>query len=549
MVKGFSYFHRSEILQNLQNEHFDIVIIGGGITGAGIALDAASRGLRTALIEKNDFASGTSSKSTKLIHGGLRYLKQLHFKMVADVGRERRIVHKLAPHLVIPEKMLLPVFENGSMGICSISLGLKLYDWLAGVRGDDRRKMLGRRSTLLEEPLLPPARVKGSGLYAEYRTDDARLTIEIIKTANDQGAVCMNYARALQFLYTHERVSGVECEDEFTGTVFKVHGKYIINAAGPWVDDLRSLDHSLKGKELFITKGVHLVVPWKKLPVHHSMYFEIPDGRMIFLVPRDKITYIGTTDTPYDGDKDRLLVSKKDAVYLLNAVNDMLPNIELVLEDVESSWAGLRPLIFEEGKSVSEISRKDEVFISQTGLISIAGGKLTGYRLMAKKVVDMVSRKHSKEKNGKFIRCKTLRTPLSGNSFNETADVQSYTRKIQAKLGESGISSNYAPYLVHNYGIQVDAIMEKLKTCPESDPELRLLKAELSFCLEEEMVCKPLDFIERRSGRLFFWIHTAEQYLDEILDDFKIRFGWTEVQYEEEKNTFRIAFSACKNFQ
>lgn len=549
MVKGFSYFHRSEILQNLQNEHFDIVIIGGGITGAGIALDAASRGLRTALIEKNDFASGTSSKSTKLIHGGLRYLKQLHFKMVADVGRERRIVHKLAPHLVIPEKMLLPVFENGSMGICSISLGLKLYDWLAGVRGDDRRKMLGRRSTLLEEPLLPPARVKGSGLYAEYRTDDARLTIEIIKTANDQGAVCMNYAKALQFLYTQERISGVECEDEFTGTVFKVHGKYFINAAGPWVDDLRSLDHSLKGKKLFITKGVHLVVPWKKLPVHHSMYFEIPDGRMIFLVPRDKITYIGTTDTPYDGDKDRLLVSKKDAVYLLNAVNNLLPNIELVLEDVESSWAGLRPLIFEEGKSVSEISRKDEVFISQTGLISIAGGKLTGYRLMAKKVVDMVSRKHSKEKNGKFVRCKTLRTPLSGNSFNETADVQSYTRKIQAKLGESGISSNYAPYLVHNYGIQVDAIMEKLKTCPESDPELRLLKAELSFCLEEEMVCKPLDFIERRSGRLFFWIHTAEQYLDEILDDFKIRFGWTEVQYEEEKNTFRIAFSACKNFQ
>jgi glycerol-3-phosphate dehydrogenase len=547
-VKDFSYFNRSDIIQKLKTDDFDLIIIGGGITGAGIALDAASRGMKVALIEKCDFASGTSSKSTKLIHGGLRYLKQFHMKMVADVGKERRIVHKLAPHLVLPEKMLLPVLKKGSMGMFSISVGLKLYDFLAGVTGDDRRKMLSKKSTLSLEPLLPKERVIGSGLYAEYRTDDARLTIEIIKTAHQQGARCINYIEAKDFIFNDGEVSGIECIDNITKQKFTLNGKYMINAAGPWVDDIRVINRSRRGKQLFITKGVHLVVPREKLPVHHSMYFEIQDGRMIFIIPRDRATYIGTTDTPYDGDKDYPLVTKEDAVYLLKAVNDMFPDIDLSIDDIESSWAGLRPLIHEEGKSASEISRKDEIFISSSGLVSMAGGKLTGYRKMARKVVNMIARKLTKEGRMKYVKCKTLRIPLTGNNFTGSKQVKDYTKKISLILNQIDLPEHYASYLVHNYGIQTDIIIDKIKQLKGSNPELRLIKSELDFCFENEMVCKPLDFLERRTGRLYFWIATIENHIEDILQLFESKFYWTAEQFEEEKKLIINTIENSRNF-
>lgn len=547
-MNDFSYFRRADLIRKLEDDQFDLIIIGGGITGAGIALDAASRGMKTALVEKNDFASGTSSKSTKLIHGGLRYLKQFHVKMVADVGKERRIVHKLAPHLVLPEKMLLPVLKKGSMGMFSISIGLKLYDFLAGVKGDDRRKMLGKRSTLKEEPLLPPDKVKGSGLYAEYRTDDARLTIEIIKTAHQHGASCINYVEARGFNYDNGNVSGIECHDVLSNRTITIKGTRIINAAGPWVDEIRALNKSKRGKQLYLTKGVHLVVPKHKLPVHHSMYFEIQDGRMIFLIPRDEITYIGTTDTPFDGDKDVLKVDKDDASYLINAVNEMFPDIDLNLNDIESSWSGLRPLIFEEGKSASEISRKDEIFISSSGLVSMAGGKLTGYRKMAEKVVDKIARDVSRKKGKEYDKCRTLKIPLNGNDFIDSRDVSIYIREITGLLAKLDIPVKYASYLVHNYGKQTDAILKQLDLFNEKDPELKLLKSELAFCIDAEMVCEPLDFLERRTGRLYFWIGTVEKHKKEILTTFKEKFDWTDSQMKHHEGVLVEALDSSRKF-
>ena len=371
----FSNLDRNKTIQELSKESYDLVVIGGGITGGGIALDAASRGLKVALVEKNDFASGTSSKSTKLIHGGLRYLKQFDFWLVKEVGSERAIVHKLAPHLVIPEKMLLPLIENGSYGKWLTSIGLKVYDILAQVTGDDKRKMLEKKEALKLEPLLPKKILKGAGYYAEYRTDDARLTIETIKTSLQFGAKALNYAEVTDFIYEDDLVAGVNVKDTTSGMEFIIKSKFVISAAGPWVDELRSVNNSKKGKRLHLTKGVHLVFPFKKLPVKQSVYFDIPDGRMMFAIPRGKITYVGTTDTNFDKDKDNVKVDLADAIYLLSAVNNMFPKIELEMEDIISSWAGLRPLIHEEGKSASELSRKDEIFTSDTGLISIAGGK------------------------------------------------------------------------------------------------------------------------------------------------------------------------------
>ncbi|MFM7854630.1 MAG: glycerol-3-phosphate dehydrogenase/oxidase [Flammeovirgaceae bacterium] len=425
---NFSVRERNSWLQQASHVDFDLLVIGGGITGAGIALDAASRGLKVLVVEKNDFAFGTSSRSTKLIHGGLRYLKQLEFGLVKEVGSERAVVHSLAPHLVVPEKMLLPLYEKKGMGYWLASLGLKIYDWLAKVKQEDQRKMLTRQQTLRQEPLLKPDDVKGGALYAEYRTDDARLTIEILKTAYSYGAALINYFQVTDFVYAQGKIVGAKAVDQLTKSTVEVKAKVVVNAAGPWVDDLREINHSKKGKRLHLTKGVHLVVPREKFNVAQAIYFDVGDGRMIFAIPRDRTTYIGTTDTNYDGDKDKVDTQLADAEYLLHAVHVTFPNIHLQLGDVESSWAGLRPLIHEEGKSASELSRKDEIFVSDTGLISIAGGKLTGYRKMAERIVNKVLQENFSTNQAV---CKTASIRLRGNDFNSYSDVRKYIQQLK----------------------------------------------------------------------------------------------------------------------
>lgn len=545
----FSFFDREAIVRELTEITFDLVIIGGGITGAGIALDAATRGMKVALVEKNDFSSGTSSKSTKLIHGGLRYLKQFHFKMVAEVGRERRIVHNLAPHLVIPEKMLLPIMKGGSMGMFSISAGLKIYDLLAGVKGDDQRIMLNKKKAILTEPLLPEDRISGAGFYAEYRTDDARLNIEVLKTAHANSTLAVNYMETTDFLYADSKVKGIICKDRISDRSVNIRGHYVVNAAGPWVDDIRKLNHSLTGKHLHITKGIHMVISREKLPVRQSMYFEVPDGRMIFIIPREDISYIGTTDTDYKGDKDKLYATREDAEYLLKAVNSTLPSIELTLNDIISSWAGIRPLISEEGKSASEISRKDEIFISGSGLISIAGGKLTGYRLMASKVVNIVSGKTKKEFGKSFRKRKSRHFPLCGSNFSNYDEVINYINKIAVKLSLMGMPDNRASYLVHNYGYQTEKILDQVLPGKGTDMEETLLMKELAFCINEEMVVCPLDFLERRTGRLLFDIHSVEKYYEKVTGYFRDIFDWPDNRYEKELAIIESKINCSKNLQ
>lgn len=517
----FSSLERTRHREGLEKEPFDLLVIGGGITGGGIALDAASRGLKVALLEKGDFASGTSSKSTKLIHGGLRYLKQFDFWLVKEVGSERAIVHKLAPHLVLPEKMLLPLIENGSYGKWLTSIGLKVYDILAQVGGDDKRQMLEKKEALALEPLLPKKILKGAGYYAEYRTDDARLTLENIKTSLRYGARALNYAEVTDFLYKEGLVAGVKAKDKVTGDTFAVTSRFVINAAGPWVDELRALNHSRKGKRLHLTKGVHLVFPYKKLPVKQSVYFDVPDGRMIFAIPRGKITYVGTTDTNYNQDKDKVTTDLADAIYLISAVNHMFPKIELEMEDIESSWAGLRPLIHEEGKSASELSRKDEIFTSDSGLISIAGGKLTGYRKMAERVVNRVAKKMEEEDDIVLKDCTTDQIPLCGSAFKNYKQVKKYIAEIHRQIKPDGFSAYDAWYLVTTYGNQTEHILKRYAELKDGDKALRMIKAELHFGIRYEMVQSPMDFFIRRTGRLYFDIESVRTFMGPILEEFR----------------------------
>lgn len=526
-MNAFDARTRRERVATIQVTDYDLIIIGGGITGAGISLDAASRGLKTLLIEKSDFASGTSSKSTKLIHGGLRYLKQFEIGLVREVGLERAIVHRLAPHLVRSEKMLIPLIKDGTFGKILTSFGLMVYDVLAGVEKEEQRQMLSKQETLELEPELKEEILEGGGVYAEYRTDDARLTIEVIKTAGSFGADVLNYAKCTDFIYNDQgQLTGIKWEDLTTNKEYSLHAPHVINAAGPWVDKVRSKDHKIAGKHLHPTKGVHIVVPHERLPIKHAVYFDEPNGRMLFAIPRDRITYVGTTDTNYDGDLDHPPVRIEDVNYLLAGANSIFPKTNLTMEDVASTWVGLRPLIEEEGKSASEISRKDEIFESDSGLLSIAGGKLTGYRKMAEKILNKVA-KREEAKGRKLKACQTDKIPLSGGTFKGSKEVDQYTRSIEATLGEYEIA-HWANYLVSNYGKQTDDILKIVAQRTEGDSEVRLGLAELLFTIEHESVMSLLDFFERRTGRLYFYIESIEKLTKPVLDEMVTIFNWDE---------------------
>ncbi len=513
--------NRNASIQNLQSNTFDLLVIGGGITGAGIALDAATRGLSVALVEARDFGSGTSSRSTKLIHGGLRYLKQFDFKLVNEVGRERAIVHRLAPHLVHPDKMLLPLVSNGNYGYWLTSIGLTVYDFLAGVKGDDRRKMLSREETLRAEPLLRSIDLEGGGLYAEYRTDDARLVMAVMKTAASMGATVANYVKVHRLIESKGRVAGAEVRDEESGNTFSIRAKTVVNAAGPWVDHLRKMAGEPLHKHLRLTKGVHLVVSRERLPIQQTVYFDNRDKRMIFAVPRGEITYLGTTDTEYSGELHEPMATADDVAYILNAVNAMFPSVDLTARDVESSWAGLRPLIHEEGKSASEVSRRDELFESSSGLISIAGGKLTGYRKMAERVVDRVVERLQL----KAIPCKTQSIQLADGHFSSYAEVTELIALLENNHPAVFSGRSTARYLVENYGNSAVSIAH-------SALEIRdgingLLAAEIDHATSQEMCCTALDFWERRTGRLNFDAACVAQHLEFSMGLLASRLGWS----------------------
>lgn len=513
---NFSYENRDAFLRKSRNTKFDLLVVGGGITGAGIALDAVTRGLSVCLIEKGDFASGTSGKSTKLIHGGLRYLKQFEFGLVKEVGVERAILHKLAPHLVLPEKMLLPLIKGGSLGKTMTSLGLYIYDFLADVEGEDKRKMLDISETLALEPLLPEERLLGGSIYAEYRTDDSRLTIEVIKTAYANGALPLNNVMGMNFIEEAGLVTGMRCQDTDSSEMFEIKATYVVNATGPWVDDVRRLSGPIQGKHLYLTKGSHIVVPKSKLPCKQAIYFDVPDDtRMIFAIPRLDVTYIGTTDTYYEGDKDGMKVTKEDCDYLLGAVNRTFSNVNLSRADIVSSWSGIRPLIYEDGKSASEISRKDEIFEADNGLISIAGGKLTGYRKMAERIVDLVCSKEPIKKLSNIRACRTDSLPITQRFYSNYDEVLADISKLQKSINAKSKSKSLAIYLISNYGQDAQDMVSKAMTL-KGDFESALMEAEIDYCFQNEMILKPTDFLIRRSGRCYFLPDTVNTLKDVI---------------------------------
>lgn len=493
-------------MQSASTEQFDLLIIGGGITGAGIALDAASRGLKVILLEKGDFASGTSGKSTKLIHGGLRYLKQLEFGVVRAVGRERSILKKNAPHLVYPENMLLPIYKNGSLGKFTTRLALTLYEALAGVERGERFQMLTTRQAIDKEPLLHEQNLLAAAVYKEYRSDDARLCISVLKTAVEKGALAFNYLKIKDFIKNNNQITGVNAVDETTNSDWVFKAKVIVNAAGPWVDELRSKADAMNKKQLMLTRGIHLVFSAERFPLETSVYFDVGDGRMIFAIPRERKVYVGTTDIKHDAAPDNPGFTTSERDYLIRAVNNHFKGIQLNTCDIESAWSGLRPLIAEKGKSPSEVSRRDELFVHANGLISIAGGKLTGYRRMAEKVMKEVLRRLSAQ--GVMVNTKSLtaQITLSGGAFKGIAEVEEFAGIQWGEAKQIGADKLTILRWVQRYGRNTEKVVElayEIWPFVEDKPLVPKL-AEILYGITEEAVVFPADFWIRRTASMYF---------------------------------------------
>jgi len=547
---NFSALERNRIIGELEAETFDVLVIGGGITGAGIALDAQTRGLRTALLEMQDFAAGTSSRSTKLIHGGLRYLKQGEVKMVAEVGRERAVVYENGPHVTTPERMLLPLYRGGTFGRLTTSLGLRLYDFLAGVKREERRTMLNREETLGREPLLNPDGLIGGGLYVEYRTDDARLTVEVLKKAAEAGAKALHYARVEKLLYENGKVCGAEAVDRLGGRRFAVRARTVVNATGPWVDRIRELDRSRQGKTLRLTKGVHLVFDRGRFPLRQAIYFDTPDKRMVFAIPRGGKTYVGTTDTDYAGDPAHPRTTLSDRDYVLKAAQAMFPQLRLTERDVESSWAGLRPLLYEEGKSPSEVSRRDEIFHSESGLYTIAGGKLTGYRKMAEQIVDRLVRELSAREGGagRFRPCATKRLPISGGDVGGSAGWASYRQRMAAEGVRAGLEPDAAERLASRYGSNAAELFRLAAAGGAEAARYGLplpLYAELRYAVESEMAATPADFWIRRTGALYFDIAAVRRRMAATAEAMADWLGYSDERKAETLRELEAALAAA----
>ncbi|MEN2768515.1 glycerol-3-phosphate dehydrogenase/oxidase [Ornithinibacillus xuwenensis] len=539
----FSSYKREEIINQMKHEKLDLLVIGGGITGSGIALDAVTRGLKTGLVEMQDFAAGTSSRSTKLVHGGLRYLKQFEVKMVAEVGKERAIVYENGPHVTTPEWMLLPFHKGGTFGPFTTNIGLRVYDFLAGVKRSERRKMLSPEKALHMEPLIKKEGLKGAGYYVEYKTDDARLTIEVMKKAVEKGAHAINYTKVVDFIYEEEKLVGVIVEDQTTGEKHEIFAKKIINAGGPWVDDLREIDGSKYGKHLHLTKGVHLVFDKERFPLEQAIYFDTPDGRMVFAIPRENKTYVGTTDTTYKGNISHPTMTREDRDYIIDSINYMFPSLHITADDVESSWAGLRPLIAEDGKKPGEISRKDEIFVSKSGLISMAGGKLTGYRKMAEQAVNTVVQQLKNEEGIIYSESDTKHLPISGGDVGGSTGFVEFQKVSVVEGMNLGMEEKEAERLVQRYGGNVSKVMELYQTRKEEAEQAnidQLVFAQLSYGLEHELIYKPTDFFIRRTGALFFNIDWVKQHKDSVVTYMSKQLNWNAVQkqdYVQELNT------------
>jgi glycerol-3-phosphate dehydrogenase len=518
---SFSAATREAHLSAMAGAPVDVLVIGGGITGAGVARDAAMRGLRVALVERADFGAGTSSRSSRLVHGGLRYLEHGNLHLVFEASRERRILLRIAPHLVRPRSFVFPLFAGGRVPGWRLAAGLWLYDGLSLFRNVRRHQWLSKRGLLRAEPGLRASDLRGGGRYWDAQCDDARLTLANARDAHRYGALIANYVAVEALDAADGRVRGARLRDLMSGTQLTVHARVTINASGPWSDAVRGDGRRL----LRLTKGAHVAVPRARVGNREAITLLSPvDARVMFIVPWGDLSYIGTTDTDYDGAADDVRVSADDVRYLLRSANAIFPDARLTPDDVITTWAGLRPLLGPgDGRDPAAISREHHI-VDAPGILSVIGGKLTTYRAMAAELVDRAAAR-LREFDGRTPppRAPTHREPLPGG---ETRDLELVVKQAV----RDGVSPELAAHLAAAYGTELPAVVRLAR----SDPRLAApivsghpaIRAELIHALRREMALTLSDLLIRRT-HVFHEVrgHAAAEAGD-VMDLVAAEAGW-----------------------
>ncbi|MES2641488.1 MAG: glycerol-3-phosphate dehydrogenase/oxidase [Myxococcota bacterium] len=542
-------YDRGVVWERLGAEPFDLVVIGGGAIGAASARDAALRGLKVALIDTDDIASGTSSRSSKLIHGGLRYLEQGDLSLVFESVSERRTMMNIAPHLVRPLGFLFPIYASDPVRLATLRLGLIVYEGLALFRSPKRHKTLSAAEVGEEVPLLRKTGLHGGPLYWDCMTDDARLTLETVLDARQAGAAVLTYGRAELRRGEDGRITGVRVIDlaDRSGAprTVDIRASAVINATGPWSDSVRS-SPTQQSHQLRLTKGVHIVLPAARLPLEHTVVcFHPKDQRVMFVIPWGDQVYVGTTDTDYEGDPRDVAADAADIDYLLQAIDAYFPDVHIRPDEITATWAGLRPLIRAEGVSPSQVSREHVITTDADGLVSIAGGKLTTARRMGAEVVEEAVEwmKKSGHPPATLRPVNTAQLPLPGAvGWPAEDDGTEVAQKVLA-AADGRLELATCRYLADRYGtLSVDLVRESAHDQRLFQPIIAgrpEILGQIDWAVRYEMALTVTDFMARRT-QLFF--RDADQGLGALTvvsERMAELLGWSDEQRRHSANAYR----------
>jgi glycerol-3-phosphate dehydrogenase len=497
-----------------EHEHFDVIVVGGGINGAGVARDCALRGLKVLILDKNDFASGTSSRSTKLVHGGIRYLEHFEFGLVWEACHERKILTQIAPQLVRVMPFIIPVYKGDKRPAWLVKLGMFLYDLMAGFKNIHWHKNLSAKKILKLLPGIKKEGLKGGGVYYDCQTKDARLTLANIQDAVAHSATAKNYTEVAT-VNAHENGLEVTCQDVLTAEKFTYTTSYIVNATGPWLDINLAKWHLDNTKHLRLTKGIHFFIP--KLEDKYAILIGSQrDERVFFVIPWNDHSLVGTTDTDYKGNPDNVGVEDKDIKYLLDELSRLFPDKKLSKDDVSGEYAGLRALLHTEGVKEGAVTREYKLSETRRGdsvILSVIGGKLTTYRSLAEKITNKIVRELHNGKN----RSETSKMRLPGSDFKEDTLDEFIHRALKENHQLASIPRTIAENLLQTYGSAIDQVLPYLKREKTAEqpagltkiiPEMPIVWGQLYYGIEHEYIKTAEDFINRRTE---LYIHSGKQ--------------------------------------
>jgi glycerol-3-phosphate dehydrogenase len=539
---------RASNIERMKSGVLDVVVIGGGITGAGIARDAAMRGLSVGLLEREDFASGTSSKSARLVHGGVRYLESHQFGLVLSACTERHALHRLAPRLVRPLAFTFPVYRTSKNSLLTIRVGMWLYDLMALFRTIRRHKMIGAEETSVQEPGLSREGLVGAASYYDCLTDDARLTLATIQSAHRCGALVANHAEVVGLVKDGDKVAGVQAVNRIGGERFAVGARVTVNAAGVWADRIRLMDDPGADRMIRVNRGSHLVLPRHRLQIHSAVAFSSVDGqRAMYAVPWGETCIVGTTDVDHGEDLDRVYATAEEVELMLASVNAEFPDARLTPTDIVSTYSGLRPLIARKDEAAYQASRDHHIVESDAGLVSIAGGKLTTYRRMAEDLVDLVSKKLDKEFGAHATGCETRDCPLAEASF----DLDQEVTRLAAKYPD--LDRDVATHLAVTYGPASSAVMafalDDAEMRSRLVPDLPYILAEVPYAIQHEMALTLGDVLVRR-------MHVIHEARDQgagcaplVAATMARCLGWSEAELDQQVDDYRSLVAQSRAFE